>query len=155
MAASYQRILVPMDGSELAAQALAPARVLAEQFDAALILMRVVSSVEQVLELSRGVPQGQSREAQQNQLIETAAASLEVLCEDLKIHGIRAHSVIGVGDAADQIVDYVTQNEVDLVVMSTHGRTGLTRWAFGSVARKVMDAVRCSVLLVRQKKAAT
>ena len=149
MAATYAKILVPLDGSELAAEALAPARVLAQQYGAELILFRAVSDVEKDREFTveRKIEQWGGRE--QERLVDEAGEALELLSQDLRIHGIQAHGVMGIGDAAHKIVDYVVDNSVDLVVMSTHGRTGLARWAYGSVARKVLDAVPCSILLVR------
>ena len=50
------------------------------------------------------------------------------------------------------LCDYINQEEVDLVVMSTHGRSGLARFLFGSVAQKVMQGVEAPVMLVRPDK---
>ena len=149
MAATYRKILVPLDGSELAAEALAPARVLAEQYGAELILFRAVSNVQQNIEFTVERKIKDWGGQHQARLVDEAGAALDILSEDLKIHGIEAHGVMGVGDPAEKIVDYVVDNSVDLVVMSTHGRTGLARWTYGSVARKVLDAVPCSIFLVR------
>lgn len=149
MAVTYRKILVPLDGSELATQALGPAQLLAKQYGAEIILMRITPSVESRIEFTPDLQIENYGLREQERLVEEAGQALERWCEDLKIHGIRAHPVMGIGDAAEKIVDYVTEHGVDLVVMSTHGRTGLARWAYGSVARKVLDAVPCSVFLVR------
>ncbi|MEZ4710343.1 MAG: universal stress protein [Caldilineaceae bacterium] len=149
MAATYAKILVPLDGSKLAALALTPARALAEQFGAELILFRVAPNVQQNIEFTVERKFKDWSGQQQARMVDEAGEALELLKEDLKIHGIEAHGVMGVGDPAEKIVDYVVDNDVDLVVMSTHGRTGLARWTYGSVARKVLDAAPCSIFLVR------
>lgn len=149
MAATYAKIMVPLDGSPLAAEALAPAQVLAKQYGAELILFRVVPNVQQNIEFTVEQKIKDWGGQHQARLVDEAGEALGILSEDLQIHGIEAHVVMGVGDPAAKIVDYVVDNNVDLVVMSTHGRTGLARWTYGSVARKVLDAVPCSVFLVR------
>ncbi|MES4787348.1 MAG: universal stress protein, partial [Nitrospiraceae bacterium] len=62
--------------------------------------------------------------------------------------GITAHHVIRTGNTADEIVDYATVNQIDLIAMSTHGRTGLSRALLGSVAEKVVRHSPVPVLLV-------
>ena len=63
--------------------------------------------------------------------------------------GIKARSELIVGKPAHEIVDYVNNNPFNLVAMSTHGRSGLSRWAFGGVAEGVLHAVSSPLLLVR------
>ena len=63
--------------------------------------------------------------------------------------GIEAQPEVLVGKPAEQIVDYVSKNPFNLIAMTTHGRSGLTRWAFGSVADKVLHATSSPILLVR------
>lgn len=65
--------------------------------------------------------------------------------------GITAKPVIVEGRAADTIVDYAGENHIDLIIMSTHGRSGPSRWAFGSVADKVVRTSKVPVLLAVPK----
>ncbi|MDZ4230329.1 MAG: universal stress protein, partial [Dehalococcoidales bacterium] len=58
-------------------------------------------------------------------------------------------SEILVGRTADQIVDYVNKNPFSIIVMATHGRSGLSRWVYGSITENVLQAVCCPVLLIR------
>jgi nucleotide-binding universal stress UspA family protein len=65
--------------------------------------------------------------------------------------GLRPRIEVLFGRPADRIVEYATKEEVDLIVMSTHGLSGFGQWAFGSVARRVMRATAIPVLLIRPK----
>jgi nucleotide-binding universal stress UspA family protein len=66
----------------------------------------------------------------------------------LKKAGIAAETAIVHGIPADEILDYATKNGVDLIIMSTHGRSGVSRWAFGSVADRVLRHSTAPVLIV-------
>jgi nucleotide-binding universal stress UspA family protein len=67
----------------------------------------------------------------------------------LKDDGLKVSSEILVGKPADEIVDYVGKHSFNLIAMTTHGRSGLTRWAYGSVADRVLHTASCPLLLVR------
>jgi len=67
---------------------------------------------------------------------------------NLKTRGIAPRAVTVKGTAADEILSYAEKNDVDLIVMSTHGRSGLSRFFFGSVAEKVSRHSRVPVLLI-------
>ncbi len=70
--------------------------------------------------------------------------------QDLKDAGVKARHTIRHGaDAAAEIVDYADVNDVDLIAMSTHGRSGVGRWVFGSVASKVLRGTTRPILLIR------
>ena len=63
--------------------------------------------------------------------------------------GIKARSELIMGKPADEIVDYVNKNPFNLIALTTHGRSGLTRWAYGSVADRVVHTASSPLLLVR------
>ncbi|MFH0847229.1 MAG: universal stress protein, partial [Chloroflexota bacterium] len=69
--------------------------------------------------------------------------------KEMKAAGVAAKSVVRKGMAADRILDYVAKNNIDLVIMSTHGRSGPARWAMGSVSDKVIRHTDTPVLIVR------
>jgi nucleotide-binding universal stress UspA family protein len=146
----YKKILIPLDGSEIASQALPYASELAELAGATLILFRVVPDTEQYQMTTELQIVNIGLEEQQH-TVEHANHWLQRMVHDLAAQGVRAEPVVDVGDPAEAIVDYAQENGVDLIVMSTHGRTGLARWAYGSVANKVLGAAKCPVLLVRAK----
>ena len=70
------------------------------------------------------------------------------MVDRLRKDSVAAWGVVVWGVAADEIVDYAGKNQVDLIIMSTHGRSGVSRWAFGSVADKVMRRSPVPVLVI-------
>lgn len=149
MTAQYKKILVPLDGSAFAAQALPHALALALQAKAELILFRVVpdaSSLSQILEQSRNIMHIDDR---QEHFVDDALAALEALAEELRLQDFKVTPVVQSGGPAAKIIDYAQEKAVDLIVMSSHGRSGLNRWVFGSVAEKVLRGADCSIFLVR------
>ena len=65
--------------------------------------------------------------------------------------GVTASSEVRFGRPAEEIIAFANDLNVDLIAMSTHGRSGLARWAYGSVADRVLHAAKCPVLLVLAK----
>jgi nucleotide-binding universal stress UspA family protein len=70
------------------------------------------------------------------------------LSDKLGGEGVNAKVAVAHGKAADEILDYSSENNVDLIIMSTHGRSGIARWAMGSVADKVARHARAPVLII-------
>jgi nucleotide-binding universal stress UspA family protein len=141
-----QRFLVPIDLSEYANQALDYAVNLAGKLDARLMLLHVIQSIPLV-----GVDMGvtlpytyvQDLEAEIMQSMESAltrvtAARLEG--EIVVVHGVPFH----------EIIETAKTRQVDLIIMGTHGRTGLQYVLLGSVAEKVVRLAPCPVLVARQ-----
>jgi len=128
------KILVPLDGSELALTALTVAEGIAESQSGSLLLL----SVGEVAETSRHA--AEARDALQRML--THAAS--------RVTRVPATTRVELaGDAATAIERVATQEQIDLIVMTTHGRSGLTRLAHGSVADAVLRRSQVPVTLVR------
>lgn len=147
-AVSYRRVVVPLDGSDLAEQALPHAEALALLTGAPLHLVRVIDPAH------LGTPLGAllSSDALTLALIledERIAArdSLERIAQDLRDRGQVVTVEYQQGSAADELLA-VTQPG-DLLVMVTHGRGGLGRWFLGSVAETVIRRTTVPVLLVR------
>jgi nucleotide-binding universal stress UspA family protein len=88
-------------------------------------------------------------------LIETANQDTEKYlnhtAESTREQGIQVSTAIQIGGVANAIIDYAEANRIDLIAMCTHGRTGLARWALGSVADRVLRAGRVPLLLVRAR----
>jgi nucleotide-binding universal stress UspA family protein len=147
MAVTYDKIMVTLDGSTLAAQALPHALALAEMHQAELILFRVIQGAHYLVEY---VQEGAlDPERRQERWLDEAARSLNEIAADLRLQKYKVSPVVEVGLPAETIVDYASKHDVSLIVMSTHGRTGLARWVYGSVADKVLRGAPCPVLLVR------
>ena len=146
----YKRIVVPLDGSGWAQRAVPHAVDIARSNDSELILLHVFrpSAPEYTpeLALSRNEdPNQQMREQIKQYLI---GLRTELRKEHLQVI---THVVEGLG-VANLICDYVNQESVDLVVMSTHGRTGIRKFLFGSIANEIMECAEVPVLLVRPDK---
>lgn len=77
---------------------------------------------------------------------------LETIHGKLEREGIQSTFTAQEGIPADVIIDYASKNDMDLIVMSTHGRTGLSRWALGSIAEKVLQRSTCPVFMVQSSK---
>lgn len=143
----YKKILVTLDGSPLAEKVLPHARQIAQKFGAELILLHVVRwpPISKSLEASQ-ITEDQELAARE------AESYLESVQEGLTAAGVTVRYAIVKGQPAAEIVDYAELEKVDLIAMSTHGRSGLSRWVLGSVAERVLRAAPCPVLLIRIKE---
>jgi nucleotide-binding universal stress UspA family protein len=142
-----QRILVPLDGSEFAKAALPLATQLAAQSHAELLLFQAVPSLV-ALSIDGYVPPIELEMSQRD----AAARELDILAQNLSRQDVRVVALARVGYAAEEIVDIAKQRQVDLIVMATHGYSGLKRWALGSTADKVLHATQTPLLLVRPEQ---
>ncbi|HUL23618.1 MAG TPA: universal stress protein [Thermodesulfobacteriota bacterium] len=143
----YKKILVPLDGSELAKTALDQAEKLAKTFDAEIVLFQVVpfmpiyGSPELVTPL---IVDEKQRDAVEKYLAD--------LAEELKKRGFRVTTAVRTGQqVAAEIIDFAKEAGVDLIVMCTHGRSGISRWVLGSIAHKVLIRAETPILLLRSK----
>lgn len=134
-----QRILTPLDGSELAESALPYAELLARPGHATIVLVRVAHPSTLVAD-----PVEAERKA-----MEEAGQYLDAIAGRLRDRGMEVEIALPFGDAAKWIVDEAMLRHTDLIVMATHGRGGLGRLLHGSVARKVLDLGASPLLLVR------
>ncbi len=152
MSIPFKKIMVTLDGSELAKAALPYARLLTAQAQAELTLLRVVPEITPRQYVREHTQFDRERiEAEQLGKVDEAALWLQALVETLQLHHIPAKSSVDVGDAAEKIVNYAKANQIDLIIMSTHGHTGMRRLVTGSVANKVSTSAPCPVLLVRSQ----
>lgn len=135
-----KRIMAPIDFSEFSLGALETAKEMAKQYGAAVLLVNVVPLIPT---LPDGVPYFQEG-AYEQQIIGAAKESLADLAGKLTAARIEAHTKVGIAnDAAMEIVRVSEEENVDLIVMATHGRTGWRRLALGSVTDKVARTAAC------------
>ncbi len=145
----YDRILVPLDGSELASTALVHAKELARQLNVPLHLIRAIDPT--VINRVGTVGMGFDYTAIDELLSEEeqdAKSYIDTEVGELNDEGLSTTGVVLRGYAAAAI-DSVAK-EGDIVVMASHGRTGVRRWFLGSVAEEVLRQSRVPVLLIRQ-----
>lgn len=143
--ATYRRILVPLDGSELAEQALAPAVTLARMEGASLTLLRIVSAWKRRVagELESALGPASANEVSQAQRY---LDSLLTSDADRSLHISRR--VVIADDVASAILEIADYNESDLIAIATRGRGALRRAAAGSVSDQVMRASPVSTIVV-------
>lgn len=138
-----KKVLVPLDGSARAEQSLAYLAPLAGIPSSEALLLYVQPEPDEAL----GMPAGaQEMSAKQAGDIKDYLISLSTGLGNQEIH---AHSEIVTGNPGVQIAQHALDNSVDLIVMASHGRSGLAEWAFGSVANQVLHSAPVPVLLVR------
>ena len=146
---TVKRILVPVDFSTHALQALAYARQVAKRFDAELLLVHVIEPAYRAdaSDVYVTSPHGAVLLKEQRRL---AQEQLRRLGTDLTKHGHRVRSMVKQGSPPLAIVATAARVGAHLIVMGTYGRTGLSRMLIGSVAERVVRTAPCPVLTVRR-----
>ncbi|MFO7321665.1 MAG: universal stress protein [Chloroflexota bacterium] len=146
----YRKILVPLDGSGWAQRAVPHAVDIARNYNSELILLHVLrppaSEYTPELALAGQDQQIQQMREQMKQYLVGLRSELRGEQVNVRTHMIEGHGV------ARLICDYVRSEQIDLIVMSTHGRSGLARLLFGSVANEIMQCTDVPVLLIRPDK---
>lgn len=137
-----QRILVPTDFSVHSEHALDYAAVLAKQLGAKIILLHVIDS------LSYSVTDTFTVIEHRRALETTARSLLDNFRQDMVAKGLAVKSYLATGAPYDEILKKSRQEKADLIVMGTHGRTGVKHLLLGSVAEKVVRLSTCPVLTV-------
>ncbi|MDE2860400.1 MAG: universal stress protein [Chloroflexota bacterium] len=139
-------LVVPLDGSSLAEEALAYAEGIASQMSAKLSLIRVVTTPGIAYP---GVEAYVYNPGAFTDLEKEAATYLQEKQAHLESQGIEVSCTVKAGYAANYIIDLAEDSESNLIVMSTHGRGGVGRWVMGSVADRVLRASYRPILLIR------
>jgi nucleotide-binding universal stress UspA family protein len=129
-----KQILIPLDGSKEAEGVFPFIRELAPKFGSSAYIL--------------GIGIGQKSRRLNRPLDEYITST----ANELQILGVKAEPVLLYGNAADKLLDFTVEKDIDLIVMATHGRSGITRWWMGSVAEKVISEATAPVLLVRSKR---
>ncbi|MEP7189641.1 MAG: universal stress protein [Roseiflexaceae bacterium] len=152
---TFKRVMVPLDGSPLAAQALPLAADLAERASAKVLLMQAIeTSIEGTPAIALlGRPGPMPSEVLQR-LRALAGQQLDAQATLLRDRGLPVTTHVVTGHAAEAIIDETARQSVDLLVISTHGYSGLKRWALGSVTDKVLHAAGTPLLLVHANASA-
>jgi len=159
----YKRILVPLDGSKLAECALPHAEELAKGCGTEEIIL--ISATEQVRGRTRAPEAHEVYRASDDPWVQGAGSEIIVtfgkkdrqairylgrIAKRLESKGIKVRTEVLLSwPPAETITTYARQNNADIIVMSSHGRSGPSRWAHGSVADKVIRASNIPVLIVR------
>jgi nucleotide-binding universal stress UspA family protein len=144
----YQKILVPLDGSELAECVLPHVEVLARGCQAkSVVFIRVVEPFHQPTgDYVMDPDQVKKIEAEHKR---AAEAYLKKISAKVSLAGASIKTEVFFGPPAETLSDYATKNQVDLIVIATHGRSGISKWVWGSVADRTLRSACTPVLMVR------
>jgi nucleotide-binding universal stress UspA family protein len=143
----YKKILVPLDGSKTAEGVLPHAKALAYSEGAELVLLIVAANP--ALDYAFSDP-GIAQRAEEDQEERSKQYVAEVE-KQLKSAGFKVSTLLRVGAVAEVILAVAEEMQVDVIAMSTHGRTGAARWLLGSVAERVVRNSKVPVMLIRPK----
>ncbi len=148
----YSQILIPLDGSTLAEQAIEHAIALAKAFDSHIYLLQVV--IASVSSLTPYDLDYQVTESAREAAIQQTHEYLNTIADrfrEAQVPNVNIKVIEGV--VVDSILEYADHMGIDLIIMATHGRSGVSRWVFGSVAERVLRASSCPIFLVRVSNA--
>lgn len=146
---AFKKILVPLDGSRFAEGALPYAQMLAECGGSEIELLRVTVHPTTYVYVSDPATLASlydSDRAHCEEYLRRVAADLQAKT------AVAISTAVREGPVADAILDHAEASQADLIVMSTHGRSGMERWLLGSVAEKVVRGAKIPVMLVRPKQ---
>jgi universal stress protein A len=147
MAFPYQKILCPIDFDENSSDALEKAAEIAHHFKAAVFVVHALQLVTQFGEIP--FPVDLYRDQQR-----AALASLEEIAAQ-KLNGLEYETAVYVGDVVGSILQAIDRFRPDLLVLATHGRTGLAHFVLGSVAEAVVRRASCPVMTIRSERTRT
>lgn len=147
----FKKILVPLDGSQAAESALEVAMQLGRALQAEILLVRSIQLVYAGMPMTPGAewvwPQYAAEDSRQEVYDYLDSVRHTYNCPDCHVRSVALE-----GDPASCIVDTATDEDVDLIVMTTHGQTGIRRAVFGSVTERVLHSVDCPVIVTRSKE---
>jgi nucleotide-binding universal stress UspA family protein len=146
----YQKILVPLDGSERAEAILPHVIELAQCGNGSIILLQIIEPEPLLISPYDPLTIRESNETITHHLNE-AKAYLWTRCTRLHKLGLEAHSRVDHGPVVEGILEVASNEAVDLIAMASHGRTGLARVLFGSVATGILEKAQQPLLLIRAK----
>ena len=154
IAGQKMKVVVPLDGSELAERVLNNVKGLVDYFGTGaidIVLLRVCELFIQ----PNAYPPSMSLSWEEYVKFETRVCKgicmsyLNEVKKRFKRELIYIRSVVPVGNPADEVIRYVNKEKADLMVMSTHGRSGISQWAFGSISNKILQGTSVPVLMLR------
>jgi nucleotide-binding universal stress UspA family protein len=143
----YKRVLVPLDGSEPGESVLPFLTDIAGPLDMTIVLLRVIEPLPTTV-IDAGAGTVDDVDARRRDAVEYLAP----LAVALRARGIDTTTTVRVGRAEDEILAAAKAEGADLIAMSTHGRSGLGRLLFGSVAEQVLRQAEVPVFLLRQTR---
>jgi universal stress protein A len=155
MISNVKKILAPIDFSAPSMEAMRGAMELAKDVGAEVHLVHVIAPHHSFIPLPLESNAEQSRElVREAAMLEQAEEELKRIKKDDFGDSKKVVTFAEVGHPVLKLVEYAKRNEIDLIMLSTHGRTGVEHFLIGSVAEKIARNAPCSVLVFRQRKVA-
>jgi nucleotide-binding universal stress UspA family protein len=146
----YKKIMIPLDGSELAECVLPHVENFVKGFpESNIVFIRVVEPITLATHGETYTRKEINLEEQESERKSNAQEYLTNVIQGIKAEGAKFASEVIVGRVSDSLADFAEKNDVDLVLIATHGRSGVSRWVRGSVADKVLRSSHVPVLMVR------
>jgi nucleotide-binding universal stress UspA family protein len=146
----YKKILVPLDGSELAECVLPHVEVITGSGGVKNVtFLRVVKPFYPVGDYMGDYISAVDVVSINKEAVEDAESYLKQITEKVKYPGVKVGWEVVRGNEAESIIEYAKENEIDLIIIATHGRSGVSRWVMGSVADRVMRSACVPLLMVR------
>lgn len=145
----YKKILVPLDGSELAECVLPHVEAFIKEIHVSDVVFACV--VEPTLPSFHGEFPVSMEDLEERDAARRASAEeyLNKVANRVPPEGARLQAEVLVGRVAESLSEYADTNDVDLIIIATHGRSGVTRWVRGSVADKILRSASVPVMMVR------
>ncbi len=151
----YQKIMVPLDGSELAECVLPHVEAFINQCQIRkIVFVRILEAITPAIagEYAISMDDLESRESARKS---EAKEYLQQIMNRFQTGTTNLEMEVLIGRPADRLADYADNNNVDLILMATHGRSGVSRWVRGSVADRILRAASVPVLMIRAPGTAT
>ena len=152
----YKKIIVPLDGSELAECVLPHLETITGCSVGEVVFVRVVEPVHSPF--GTGTDGGAvyteeeakiARESQDARDREEAREYLDAVMKKVNLGGAQMQAQVLTGNAADTLVDYLKKSDADLTLIASHGRSGISRWVYGSVADRLLRGACTPVMMIR------
>ncbi len=143
----YKIILVPLDGSQRAEAILPHVESLAHCTEAQLVLLNIIDPPMNLVSPYDMMPSYTAAEIQA--MVEDAETYLQTMEEKMRSHNIATRTIVEYGAVVATIIEVAEREKADLVAMASHGRTGLSRVFYGSVAAGVLQRIDRPLLLIR------
>jgi nucleotide-binding universal stress UspA family protein len=151
-----EKILVPLDGSKVGEAALPYVETLVSKFlpepKVEVTLIQVLSSLSHYVVAGEATARVPYSEQEIQQMEKAAMSYLRKAGKPLRDKGAKTKNIVVIGHAAEEILKAAEELDVDFIAMSSHGRSGLSRWAFGSVTDRVVRGGSKPVLVVKAPK---
>lgn len=146
----YKKVMVPLDGSELAECVLPHVEALVKGCNVTDVTLVRVVEIEALRPYHGGIPIDPEMLEKREAARKAAAEEYLLQVRDrLGTENATYHMLVIVGRVAESLVEHAEKNGIDLILIATHGRSGVTRWVRGSVADKVLRSANVPVLMIR------